>query len=537
MIDPLKQCCFDYVNSISVEHSIDAFLHILGDLQTYSLCGIWKSVIADMMRTIDVKTHISQYLQILGKLHECELHQSWMVTISNMKITQSITCQQILCDDAFSHLPGDIVHELIKIFRTEYQHLIHQHMLWTAVVSWAKAQSNNSVAAAKGAVVDIVVNERDSCCPHSSELSDSKHDDIDRDQVVEEDNPENIVVDIDKFRNDSKCDTGDYTAKQLIGEFVEYFDFTAMDPGFVRQYVEPQNVLDPEQRIVIYRTHSVQLSALQKRIHELEVENKRRLEAYQVSQRNLKHLRKEHKKEISQYERHFSANSMGSLYLHRHQGGSSMSPHVSPRNLRNDAAQTQKQQHISPMIYTLSRPSYPVLSPSSTIETAQSHSNHLSETNIRFTMYSREYLTVSKNGKQIETKRDDCHWLLSYFNVKCRDGVHIISIKAHECEHGYDAIGIVAIKDMAFIAGKHFPDDALGRQYYYHPKQHSWSRGEVVTMMVDCISSRITFKKNSTIVLKKEIEKSTTYYPVLQTCGCAGHRYEILEYKTIRSKH
>lgn len=220
------------------------------------------------------------------------------------------------------------------------------------------------------------------------------------------------------------------------------------------------------------------------------------------------HLRKEHKKEISQYERHFSANSMSSLYLHRHSGNNQ-----------------------SPTL----RPSYPVLSAASPMVHSSNQQHQALQQSIRFEWYSREYLTVSKNGKQIQTKRDDCHWLLSYLNVKCRDGVHLMSIKAHECEHGYDAIGIVTVKDMAFVAGKHFPDDALGRQYYFHPKQHSWTRGEVITVLVDCVSGRIVFKKNGIIVQKKDIEKNKAYYPVLQTCGCAGHRYEIMEYKVIRS--
>ncbi len=52
-------------------------------------------------------------------------------------------------------------------------------------------------------------------------------------------------------------------------------------------------------------------------------------------------------------------------------------------------------------------------------------------------------------------------------STTCSDGVHIISIKAHECEHGYDAIGIITVKDISFCVSTHFPDNKVGHQYYY----------------------------------------------------------------------
>ena len=501
LITPLKQSCMEYVNTINVSQQIDAFLYILGELQAYNLCSIWKSIVNDMVKTIDINNndHISQFLQILHKLHECELHQSWETTIKNMKIKQSVTCQQILVDPEFLKLPKIVALLFIETFRINYAGLIHQEDLWTATISWAEAKKLDHKS----------TNE------HKQETKeDGDHD---------------------------KKDGNEYE-KNLIKEFVQYFDFTTMDPEFVRHEVETVNVLTQTQRINIYRSHSIQLTDLQKRVSELELAHKQHQESFQQMQNRLKgsdrtirQLKKQHKSEMQQIRSQFQANPMSNLYQHR-----SMSYTTASNNNNNNHNYGNMNHNNYMSMINVS----PNNSPTTT-NNNNNNGNTLSMDNnsnnsdvtkgLRFEWYSREYLAVSKNSKQISTIRDDCAWLLSYLNLKCQYGVHIFSIKAHECEHGYDAIGIITVKDKSLLCGKHFPDTKLGYHYYYHPSQHSWSRGETITVMIDCESSRITFKKNNVVVQKNDIEKNKVYYPVLQTCGCAGHRYEILEYDSIRS--
>jgi len=342
LITPLKESAMQFVNDIDVSQDIDAFLYILSELQTYNLCAIWSTIIGDMMQTVDVNHghgHIAQFLQVLRKLHECGL-PSWQCTIQHMNIQQAVTCQKLLFDEEFVRLPAAVAHQFIQTFHAPYYETrIDQETLWNATVAWAHAQCNDG--------------------------------------------------DVD----DRKCDVNgdsDRSTKlnRLIESFVPYFNFATMDAEFVREHVEPVQVLSDEHRIEIYRAHSMLLTKV---LTELDMASKQHKERQQTlesqlknAERNNRSLKKQHKSEMAQLLSQYNTlnNNMQIQQQQQHQSlqqsrPQSQSTHSMTMTMSQNAmyAMTRPSSHSYSHSYSHSHPQSLSLSHAQAHATPPSHSH------------------------------------------------------------------------------------------------------------------------------------------------------------------
>ena len=167
-----------------------------------------------------------------------------------------------------------------------------------------------------------------------------------------------------------------------------------------------------------------------------------------------------------------------------------------------------------------------------------------------FNMFDANNYTVKQHGKFIEGKGNSCNAYCVYvghdtFMVNgLNEGTHCLSVRNHnhegsgQCVH---SIGVISEKKSEFTTDdhyvyNHFPkgsEDTVCSYFTGFPNY--WTNGEVMTVLLDCNKSMVTYFKNGKEVQKDRIKSGLSYFFALHLCASDDIRMEIIDY-TIRLK-